>query len=116
MQLFAFVSHLAELVGGDAQLGIDLVNDRAGAARALVVHRWQLLLFTGFGVFFEDDDLGVLPAQLDDRAALGIKLFDRERYRIDFLDELRAHVLAARRAARAGDEAAEILFGPTREL
>ena len=44
MQLDALVAHLAELLGGNAQLGVDLVDDRARAAGALVVHRRHLLL------------------------------------------------------------------------
>ena len=72
MQLDALVAHLAELFGGNAQLGVDLVDDRAGAAGALVVHRRNLLLAAGLRVLLEDDDLGVLAAQLDHRAALRV--------------------------------------------
>ena len=42
-----------------------------------------------------DDDLGVLPAELDDAADVGVEVVDRHRDGVDLLDEL------ARRAARA---------------
>ena len=38
MQLQPLVAHLAKLLGRDLELGVDLVDDRAGAAGALVVH------------------------------------------------------------------------------
>ena len=41
------VAHLAELFGGNAQLGVDLVDDGARAAGALVVHRRNFLLAAG---------------------------------------------------------------------
>ena len=104
MQLDPLVAHLAELLGGDAELGVDLVDDRAGAARALVVHRRDLLLAARLRVRLEDDDLGVLAAQLDDRAAFRVQLLDGERDGVDFLDELRAQELRHPVAARAGDE------------
>ena len=53
----------------------------------------HLLLAAGLGVFLEDDDLGVLAAELDHRAALGVQLLDRQRDRVDFLHELGAEVL-----------------------
>ncbi len=109
MQAHTVVAHLAELIRGDAQLGVDLVDHRAGAARALVVHRGELLLAPGLGVFLEDDDLGVLPAQLDHRAALGIELLHRERDRVDLLDELRAQVSAQAVASGAGHKDAALL-------
>src|SRR5208283_5506767 len=59
------VALVAQLVRRDLQLGVDLVDDRAGAARALVVHRRDLLPAAVFAIFFKDDDLGVLTAQLD---------------------------------------------------
>ena len=39
MQLDAVVALVAEFRRGNLQLGVDLVDDRAGAAGALVVHR-----------------------------------------------------------------------------
>ncbi len=108
MQLLADVAHFAKLVGRNAQLGVDLVDHGAGAARALVVHRRQLLLFAGLRIFLEDDDLRVLTAEFDHRSALGIQLLDRERNGVHFLHELRADVLRQARSAGTGDEDAEI--------
>ena len=104
MQLDALVAHLAKLLGGNAQLGVDLVDDRARAAGALIVHRRHLLLAARLGIGFEDDDLGVLPAELDDAAALRVHLLHGERDRVDFLDELGAQELGQAVAAGPGDE------------
>ena len=65
MQLYIEVTHVAELFGGNFQLAVDLVDDGSGASGALVVHRGNLLLASCLGVFLEDDDFRVLPAQLD---------------------------------------------------
>ena len=108
MQLDADIAHLAKLVGGDVQLGVDLVDDGAGAAGALVVHRRDLLLAAGVGIFLEDDDLGVLAAQFDDRAALGVELLDRERHGVDFLHELGADQRGNAAATAAGNENAAV--------
>ena len=108
MQFLADVSHVAKLVGRNAQFGVDLVDHGAGAACALVVHGGQLLLFAGLRIFLEDNDLRVLATEFDDRSALGIQLFNRERNGIHFLHELGADVLRKARAARTGDEDAEI--------
>ena len=48
VQLQSLVAHLAELVRRNAQLGVDLVDDRARAAGALIVHRRNLLLAARF--------------------------------------------------------------------
>src|ERR1035441_156168 len=104
MELDALVAHLAELLGGDTQLGVDLIDDGAGAAGALIVHRRHFLLAAGLGVGFEDDDLGVLAAQLDDAAALRVEFFHGERYGVDFLDEFAAEVLSKSVAAGTGHE------------
>ena len=85
-----YVAHVAELFGRNAQLGVDLVDDRARAAGALIVHRGDLLLAAGLRIFLEDDDLGVLAAQFDHRAALGIELLDGQRDGVHFLHELGA--------------------------
>src|SRR5262249_6753399 len=67
VQLETVVAHFAELLGGNPKLGVDLVDDRSGAACTLVVHRWDLLLFACLRVFLEDNDLRILPAKLDHR-------------------------------------------------
>ena len=80
-----------------------------GAARALVVHRRDLLPAAVSAVLFENDDFGVLTAQLDDRVHFGMELLDRERDRVHLLHELRADESAERIAAGAGDEHAAVL-------
>ncbi len=107
VQAQAHVAHAAELVGRDLELGVDLVDDRPGAARALVVHRGDLLLLAGLLVGLEDDDLGVLAAELDHALHVGIELLDGQRNGVDLLHELGPDVPAHRRAARAGHEDAE---------
>ena len=109
MQLDSGVALVAKLRGGNLQLGIDLVDDRARAAGALVVHRRNLLLAAGVLVLLEDDDLRVLPAQLDDRVHLGMQLLHGQRNRGDFLHELGADQVGQRAAARAGDEDAAVV-------
>jgi hypothetical protein len=74
------------------------------------------LLAAGLRVRLEDDDLGVLSAELDHRSALRIQLFDGERDRIDLLDELRAQELRHPVAARAGDEHPRPLGGKAFDL
>src|SRR5207253_979370 len=104
VQLQTSISHLAKLFGGDAKLGVDLIDDGAGATGALIVHRRNLLLAAGLGIGLEDDDLGVLAAQLDHAAALGVESLHGERNRVDFLNELGAQKLDQAVAARPGDE------------
>ena len=67
MQLDSVVALIAELVGRDLQLGIDLVDDRAGTAGTLVIHRGDLLFASTGLVLFEDNDLGILSAKFDHR-------------------------------------------------
>ena len=109
VQLDAVIFLLREFGCRNLQLGIDLVDNGACAARALVVHRRDLLLATSRVVVFEDDDLGVLPAKFDDRINLGMQLLDCERNRGDFLHELRANLIADRSAARARHEHARVM-------
>ena len=54
-------------------------------------------LVAGLLVLLEHDDLGVLPAELDDREHVRVQVLDRERDGVHLLDEL-----AAGRAWRAG--------------
>ena len=104
VELVPVIGLLTEQVRGDLELGVDLVDHRPGPAGALVVHRRDLLLATALGVLLEDDDLRVLPAQLDHRHHLGVLLLDREGDRVDLLDELRADPAPDVGAARAGHE------------
>src|SRR5262249_45010621 len=104
MQLQALVAHLAELLGGNTQLGVDLVDHRSGSARALIVHGRNLLLPPGLRILLEDDDLGVLPAEFNHRSTFGIEPLNSQGYSIHFLNEFRAQVFAHAGAARPGDE------------
>ena len=96
------------MIGRDLQLGDDLVDDGACAAGAFVIHAGNLLLAPAAGVFLEDDDLCVLPAEFDDRIHLGVKLLDGERDGVDLLHELCADQLGQAVAARTGDEDAGV--------
>ena len=109
MQLDAVVGLVGKLGSGDLEFGVDLVDDRARTAGALVVHRGDLLLAPGLFVILEDDDLRILPAQLDDRVHLGMELLDGERDGVHFLDEFGADHLGDRAAARSSDKDAGVL-------
>ena len=67
-----------------------LVDGGARAGRALVVHGGDGGLVARLRVLLEHDDLGVLTAELDDRADVGVQVLDGERDRVHFLDELAA--------------------------
>ena len=66
MQLDSVVALLPELHSGNLQFGVDLIDDCARASGALVVHGRDFFLAAGLCVVFEDNDLGVLTAELDD--------------------------------------------------
>ena len=123
MQLDSLVLQFAQLNRGDLQLGIDLVDHRAGSTRALVVHRGNLFLAPGLVVILEDDNLCVLAPQLDYRIDFGMKLFDRKRNCRDFLHEFRTDLFRDSATSRACHEHAGILtidanlgFHPFQEL
>ena len=123
VDLDARVPHVGKLVARDLQLRVDLVDDGARPAGALVVHRRDLLLLARLGVFFEDDDLGVLATELDDRTGLRIELLHCQADRVDFLDELRPDPRCDPPAPGAGDEDPEpvrgnreVRFDPRQEL
>ena len=103
VHLEADVGEGAERLGRDLQLGRDLVDDHAGPAGALVVHRHRLAR-SPLALLLEDDDLGVLAAELDDRADVGVAAFDGQRDGRDFLDVMRADELGVGGARDAGDE------------
>src|SRR5262249_26207456 len=111
VDLDARVAHVAQLFGGYPELRIDLVDDRAGPPGALVVHRRDLLLLAGLLVGLEDDDLGVLAAQLHHRAHLRMQLLHGERDGVDLLYELRADAGGQTAPARPGDEDPEPIVG-----
>ena len=104
VQLDPVVPLVAQLDGRDLQLGVDLVDDRAGPAGAFVVHRGNLLLASGLRILLEDDDLGVLAAKLDDRVHFGMEFLDRQRDGGNLLHELGADERRNRAAAGSGDE------------
>ena len=87
-----------------ADLEHALVDGRPGARRALVVHRRERRLF-GLSVLVlcraEHDDLGVLPAELDDGSDVGMELLDADRDRVDLLHEPGVQGFQERAAARA---------------
>ena len=63
----------------------------------------------GLVVILEDDDLRVLPAQLNHRIHFGMQLLHRQRNRRDFLHELRANLLGNPAATGAGHEHARVV-------
>ena len=81
-----------------------LVDRRAGAGGALVVHGGDDPARPAARVVLEQDDLGVLPAQLDDAAHLGVQLFHCQGDGIDLLHETCADGLGQRPGTGAGDE------------
>ncbi len=103
------VALLAQLLGGDVQLGADLVDHRAGAAGAFVVHGKNLFLAAVLQHFLIDEDFGVLSAQFDHGPGFGMKFFDGHGYGVDFLHELAADVFGKRRAAAAGQKQAAVI-------
>src|SRR5579884_3490414 len=54
----------AEFLRRNFQFGIDLVDDCACAASALIIHRGNLLLTPGLVIILKDNDLGILSTQL----------------------------------------------------
>src|SRR5215470_17562544 len=104
MQLDAEVSLIAELLAGDLQFGVDLVDDSSRAASALVVHGRNLLLTAAGLVLFEDDDLGVLATELYHRVHFGMELLDGKRHCRDFLNELCSEQRSQRAASGTRNE------------
>src|SRR5262245_57361417 len=109
MELDPEIPQVAELVDRDPQLCVDLVDDRAGAAGALVVHRRNLLFASALGILLEDDDLRVLTTELDDRVHFGVKLLDGERNGGYFLHELPADERREGAATGSGHEDAAVV-------
>ena len=109
VQLDSGVALIAKVLGRDLHLGVDLVDDCARAAGALVIHGGNLLLAPGVLVLFEDDDLGVLTAQFDHRIDFGMQLFDRQRDRGNFLNKLGANQIGQRASARTRDKDAAVV-------
>ena len=109
MQLDAVVTLIGEFLDRNFELGIYFVDDGAGTSGALVIHRRNLLFATGIIVIFEDDDLGVLPAELDHGIDFRMQLLDRERNRSDFLHELGADLFGDSPAPGTGQKHAGVM-------
>src|SRR5438552_1602464 len=103
------ISLFCEFLDRNLQLGIDLVDDRACAAGALIIHRRNFLVAPRFVIIFEDNDLRVLSTQLDDRIHFGMELFHRQRNRRDLLNELAADLLGNAPSPRTGQEHASVV-------
>ena len=88
------VSNRSEFVLAHTELEQAFVDGRSGPGGALVIHRRDDLPITCFRVIFEDDDLGVLAAQLDETARIRVEFFDGKGDGVDFLDESRADVFS----------------------
>ena len=108
VELDPMVFLLGQLSRRNLQLGIDLVDDRAGPAGAFVVHGGNFFLAPGLLVVFEDNDLGVLAAKFDHRIDLRMKLFDGQRNRGNLLHKFRSDLVGDGPTARAGDEHAGV--------
>src|SRR5215470_4414196 len=65
MELDSVIALIPKLDSRNLQFGVNFVDDRACAAGALIVHRRNFLLASRLFVIFEDDDLRILAAKLD---------------------------------------------------
>jgi hypothetical protein len=109
VQLQAIVALITQFLCWDAQLSVDLVDDRSGAPGALIIHARDFFLAAGFRIFFEDDDLRILSTQLDHRADFGMQFFYGERDGIHFLHEFGADQRCDPTTATAGNEDAKMV-------
>ena len=78
MQFDPVIALKCQLGYRNLQLRIDLVDDRSGAAGALIVHRRNFFLAARLVVIFEDDDLRILSTQLNHRIHFGMQLLNRQ--------------------------------------
>ncbi len=115
VELDALVRHFAEPVGGQVELGGDLVQHGAGAPGALVVHGADLALLAAGGILPEEDDLGVLTTELDHRTGSGVELLHRQGDRVDLLDETSTQQFGEHAAAGAGDADLQLFGARKRE-
>src|ERR1700752_4977674 len=98
---------MTQLLGRDAQFGIDLIDDGSSPPGALVVHARNFFLAAGLWVFFENDDLGVLSAQLYHGTDFGMQFFDGKGDGVHLLHEFGADQRRNAPASTAGNEDAE---------
>jgi hypothetical protein len=87
MQWISTVHLPAQPLARNGQLGGQLVNERPGTARALVIHAGRALAAIACLPGVEEQNLGVLSAQLDGRLGVGIASLNGQRDRIHFLYE-----------------------------
>ena len=91
MDAHTAIDKVRQLIGGNLQLGLNLIDDRARAARALIVHRSDLPAPSAADFSFEKNDLGVLAAEFNHRLRFGMHLLNSERNGVHFLHESRAN-------------------------
>ena len=91
-----------QLRDGDVQQGGHLIDEGTGAAGAGAVHT----LLDGAA---EEDDLGILAPQLDDRIGAGDEGSDGSSGGIDLLDKVQTGGLGHAQTGRAGDEELNVL-------
>ena len=102
VDLLVLERQLVQLVHRDVEQGGHLVDEGPGAAGAGAVHA----LFQGVA---EEDDLGVLAAQLDDGIGLGDELTHGGGGGVDLLHEVQVRGLGHAQAGRAGDGELDLL-------
>ena len=115
VQVLVVEMKIESLFGRHADLDHALVDCGARARSAFVVHRGDGRLVASSLVLFEDDDLRVLTAELDDRARVGVEGFHRQGDGVHLLNELRAERFFEWLGARAGDEHPHIITAELRE-
>ena len=109
MKLLVIEVQVQCLFGGHADFDHALVDRGARARRALVVHRRDRGLVARLLVLFEDDDLRVLAAELDDGPGIGVQCLDRQGDGVHLLNEFRAERFREWRRARPRDEGPNVL-------
>ena len=97
VDLLVFQRQLIQLVHRDVHQGGHLVDEGAGAAGAGAVH--SLLQRSA-----EEDDLGILAAQLNDSVGVGNICIDGGGGGVDLLDKVDARGVGHAQAGRAGDD------------
>ena len=100
----AALGERVEVAGLRVEKRGDLVDKGAGATCARAVHTHvRDAGLACFGVLLEEDDLGVLTAQLNGAAHLGVEFADGDGVGHDLLHEGQVELLGKHLAARAAD-------------
>ena len=97
VDLLVLQRQFIQLVDGDVHQGGHLVDEGAGAAGAGAVHSFLQRSA-------EEDDLGILAAQLDDSVGVGDICIHRSGGGVDLLDKVDARGVGHAQAGRAGDD------------